>query len=588
MSYEDDVEKAPKVSKAVEDQGASGEDSVEYTTQGPFRRFVDSFKRKDVSDWQREGLTDVEIAARATAEAPLARDLKGRHIQMIAIGGAIGTGLFVGSGTSLSTGGPAGVLIAYLLVGSMLFCTVQALGELAVRFPISGSFATLSTRFIDPAWGFAMGWNYALQWLVVFPLELVAASLTIQFWRTDGSAAATVNPDAWVAIFYVVVAVINIFGVRGYGEAEFVFSIIKVTAVIGFIIFGIVINCGGGPHHEYIGGRYWHDPGAFASGAKGVIAVFVSAAFAFAGTELVGLASAETANPKKTLPRAAKQVFWRILIFYVVGLAIVGLLVPYNDPRLLSGTSSADATASPFVIAINNAGVRGLPSVINVVILIAVLSVGNSAVFACSRTVAALAAQKMCPKIFAYVDRKGRPIVAIGATLIFGLLCFLAGSDKQAEVFDWLLAFSGLSSVVTWGTICLVHIRFRRALYAQGMTTDVLAFKASLGVWGSVYGFTLNFLVICLQFWIALFPVGGSPDAEAFFKTYLTVPVVLVFYFGYKIWHWDWRIYFRADNIDVVTGVRELDMDRVIAENEEEKAAIRSRGFLYRTYRWWC
>ncbi|KAI6859980.1 amino acid permease, partial [Hortaea werneckii] len=286
----------------------------------------------------------------------------------------------------------------------MLYCTVHALGEMAVLFPVAGSFSAYSTRFLDPAWGFAMGWNYAMQWLVVLPLEIVAATLTIDFWNDS------INPDAFVAIFLVLIVVINLFGVKGYGEAEFVFSIIKVIAVVGFIILGIILNCGGGPDGGYIGAKYWYDPGAFNNGFKGLCSVFVTAAFAFAGTELVGLAAAETANPRKSLPSAVKQVFWRISLFYMVALTVVGLLVPYKDPRLLSAESSVDAKASPFVIAITNAGITGLPSVMNAVILIAVLSVGNSSIYGSSRTLAALADQGQAPKILGYIDRKGRPI----------------------------------------------------------------------------------------------------------------------------------------------------------------------------------
>ena len=262
-----------------------------------------------------------------------------------------GTGLFVGSGAALATGGPASVVIAFCLLGVLVYCTVQALGEMAVLFPVAGSFSAFSTRFLDPAWGFAMGWNYALQWLVSLPVEIVSACFTIQFW-TRGS----INNDAWVIIFLSLIICINFFGVKGYGEAEFFFSIVKVVAVIGFIVLGIVLVVAGSPEGGFLGGRYWRDPGAFNNGFKGLCSVFTTAAFAFSGTELMGLAAAETANPRKSLPLAVKQVFWRITLFYVISLTLVGLCVPYNSPRLLSATSSSDVAASPFVIAINNAG----------------------------------------------------------------------------------------------------------------------------------------------------------------------------------------------------------------------------------------
>jgi len=354
--------------------------------------------------------------------------------------------------------------------------------------------------------------------LVVLPLEIVAATITIEYWNHGA-----INSDAWVAIFLVLIMAINLFGVKGYGEAEFVFAIIKVLAIVGFIILGIILDVGGGPRGEYIGGRYWHNPGAFNNGFKGLCSVFVSAAFAFAGTELVGLAAAETENPRKSLPTAVKQVFWRICLFYIVSLTLVGLLVPYTDPALLNGTSSVDVKASPFVIAIVNSGISGLPSVMNVVIMIAVLSVGNSSVYGSSRTLAALAEQGQAPRFLAYIDREGRPLFAIIIALALGFLAFLAGSSAQNDVFNWLLALSGLSSIFTWGSICLAHIRFRKGWKVQGHTLSEMAWTSQPGLIGSWVGFILNCLVLVAQFWTGIWPIGYGEDtpgeqAENFFE----------------------------------------------------------------------
>jgi amino acid transporter len=289
-----------------------------------------------------------------------------------------------------------------------------------------------------------MGWNYAMQWLVVLPLELTAAGITVDYWNSS------VNVGVFITIFLVALVFINLAGVRGYGEAEFVFSIIKVIAVVGFIILGIVIDCGGAPIGGYLGAHTWHDPGAFAYGFKGVCSVFVTAAFSFSGTELVGLAAAETANPRKTLPRATKQVFWRITLFYMISLFLVGLMVPYTNPQLLNGTSSVDVKASPFVIAIQNAGINVLPSIFNAVILISVLSVGNSSTFGSTRTIAALAEIGQAPKIFAYIDKKGRPLVALILALAMGCLAYINIAPVGTTVFNWLLALSGLSAFFTW------------------------------------------------------------------------------------------------------------------------------------------
>ena len=379
----------------------------------------------------------------------LNRKLKGRHMQMIAIGGSIGTGLFIGSGSALATGGPLALILDFGIIGIMLFCVVHALGELAVVFPIAGSFSVYSTRFIDPAWGFAMGWNYAMQWLVVLPLELTAAGITVSYWNSN------INVGVFITIFLVALVFINLAGVRGYGEAEFAFSIIKVIAVVGFIILGIVINCGGGPQGSYLGATYWHNPGALANGFKGICSVFVTAAFAFAGTELVGLAAAECENPRRTLPRATKQVFWRITLFYLISLFLIGLLVPYTNPQLLNSTSSVDVKASPFVIAIQNAGINVLPSIFNAVILVAVLSVGNSSTYGSTRTLAALAEIGQAPRIFAYIDKKGRPLVALILSLALGCLAYINIAPVGPAVFNWLVALSGLSSFFTWYTYLL-------------------------------------------------------------------------------------------------------------------------------------
>lgn len=548
---------------------------------GRWQAFKDSFKKMEEPEYA-EGLTDLEKAAIRTANSPLQKSLKNRHLQMIAIGGSIGTGLFIGSGNALKTGGPASLVIGWILMGAMLFCMCNALGELAVVFPVSGAFNTYATRFIDPSLGFAMGWNYALQWFVVLPLELVAASITVQYWNK------TINPDAWVCIFYTVIVAINFFGVKGYGEAEFLFSFIKVIAVIGFIILGIILTCGGGPVKGYIGGKYWHDPGAFAAGFKGVCTVFVTAAFSFAGTELVGLAAAESANPRKFVPRATKQVFWRIALFYIISLTLIGLLVPYTNENLGVG-GSYNAAASPFVIAIKTHGIKGLPSVINVVIMIAVLSVGNSSVYGCSRTLASLASQGMAPEIFAYVDRAGRPLWGIVVTSIFGLLSFISASPKEGDVFNWLLALSGLSSIFTWGSICLAHLRVRYAMKVQGRNPfEEFAYTSQCGVIGSAFGLLMNVLVLMAQFWVALFPLGGSPNASDFFQAYLAAPVVLAFYIGHKLWKRNFILYIRGKDIDLDTGRANHDLELLKQEIAEEKAALAAKPFYYRVYRFWC
>jgi amino acid transporter len=342
-------------------------------------------------------------------------------------------------------------------------------------------------------------------------------------------------------------------------------------------LLGVVLNIGGGPGGSYIGARYWIDPGAFNNGFKGLCSVFVTAAFAFGGTELVGLTAAETSNPRKTLPTAIKQVFWRICLFYVVSLTIVGFLVPYTDPRLVGNTTSqnTNSRASPFVIAVINAGIEGLDSVINAVIIVAVLSVGNSAVYGSSRTLAALAEQNQGPRILGYIDRRGRPLVAILSASTIGLLAFLASTPAQEEVFNWLLAASGLSSILQWASICLCHIRFRHAWKLQGHSLDDLAFRSQPGVIGSWIGLLINLLILVAQFWTGFAPIGWEKNTAAqnvsdFFQQYLTVPVILLFYLAYKIYYR--TPIMKVEMMDLSTGMRELNIKDLLAQERLEQS----------------
>ncbi|EPQ66286.1 Bgt-2620 [Blumeria graminis f. sp. tritici] len=461
-------------------------------------------------------------------EGALQKNLKPRHLKMIAISGCVGTGLFVASGKALEAGGPASLLIAFMVIGFMLHLTMHSLGEITALYPVAGSFAAYSTRFIDPAWGFAMGW-----WLTVLPLEIIAASVTVNFWDSDKTKHLI-----FVSVFLVAIIAINLFGAAGFGEAEFIFGSIKVAAVVGFIIFGIISDCGGVPGHGYLGGTYWRDPGAFHNGFKGLSSVLVCAAFSFAGTELVGLTAAECENPSKELPKAIKQIFWRILIFYITSLILIGLLVPYSDSHLLR-SGNADSMASPFVIAIERAGVSVFPSIMNAVIFVALISVGNSSVYGSSRTLSGLAHDGQAPKILGYIDRNGRPIFSMLVASVFGLLCYIVNLKSQATVLEWMLSLSGLSSVLTWGSICLAHIRFRLAWTSQGNSLEDLPYQSPYGIWGSSLALFINFLVIAAQFWIGGWPVGyrdPKQQAETFFKAFLCILIIATFYISFKIW----------------------------------------------------
>ncbi|TDZ25409.1 Amino-acid permease inda1 [Colletotrichum orbiculare MAFF 240422] len=523
--------------------GEAARDENFYTRNG---LNFESFKPRDYG----RGLVELD------------RTMKSRHLHMIAIGGSIGAGFFVGSGGALSDGGPASVLIDFSIIGIMMFNVVYALGELAVMYPVSGGFYIYSSRFIDPSWGFAMGWNYVFQWAIVLPLELTVCAMTINYWE----GARSVSPAVWISIFWIAIIVINTFGTLGYAEEEFWSSLLKLSAIVIFMIIAFILVLGGGPSHgrynEYWGARHWYDPGAFNNGFKGFCAVFVTAAFSFAGTELVGLAAAESKNPLKSLPGAIKQVFWRITLFYILGLFFVGLLVPYNDPTLMNSDNAYADGASPFVIAANHAGLYGYDHFMNSIILISVLSLGVSCVYGGSRTLTALAQQGYAPKLFSYIDKSGRPLPSVVLHLVCGALAYITLDTGGNKVFSWLLSMSALAALFTWGSICLAHIRFRKAWAYHGHTVDEIPFKAALGVTGSWIGLSLCILVFIAQTYVAISPIGSDTNtAEGFFEAMLTVPVIIVFWIAGFIWkRTGWL---RTHQMDVDTGRRELDWDEI-------------------------
>ncbi|PSR76033.1 amino acid permease-domain-containing protein [Coniella lustricola] len=526
---------------------------------------LDSFKKRDYG----RGIVELD------------RSMKTRHLHMIAIGGSIGAGFFVGSGKALHNGGPASLLIDFFIIGVMMFNVVYALGELACMYPVSGGFYTYSTRFIDPSWGFAMGWNYVFQWAIVLPLELTVCGLTIQYWNPDISVAV------WITVFLVLIIIVNVFGTLGYAEEEFWASLLKLAATVIFIIIAFVLVLGGGPssgqYSEYWGARLWYDPGAFRYGFRGFCSVFVTAAFAFSGTELVGLAAAEAKNPVKSLPGAIKQVFWRITLFYILGLFFVGLLIASDDPNLLGANAIADVNASPFVLVGKYAGLRGFDSFMNVIILVSVVSIGVSSVYGGSRTLTALAQQGYAPKIFTYIDRSGRPLFSVGIILLFGCLAYINLSATGPTVFDWLQALSGLAALFTWGSICLAHIRFRKAWKMSGHTLDEIPFKAILGVYGSWLGLILVVLVLIAQFYVAIAPPGGGINgAQGFFQSYLAAPVVLIFWLGGFVWKR--QGWLRTRDIDVDSGRRELDWDEINAYRAEVAAMPAWRRYVHKVF----
>ncbi|WP_172257291.1 amino acid permease [Saccharibacillus deserti] len=456
----------------------------------------------------------------------LKKGLQARHMTMIALGGAIGTGLFLASGGAIAGAGPGGALLAYGAVGIMVYFLMTSLGELATYSPEPGSFSSYAGRFVDPALGFAMGWNYWYNWAVTIAAELAAATLIIKYWFPDSSSFL------WSVLFLAILFLLNALSVRAYGEAEYWFALIKIVTVILFLVIGVAMIFGvmGG---EAVGfSNFTAGDAPFNGGFLAFLGVFMAAGFSFQGTELIGVAAGESENPRRNVPRAIRQVFWRILIFYILAIFVIGLLIPYTDPNLLNGGLD-QIGVSPFTLVFERAGFAFAAAVMNAIILTSVLSAGNSGMYASTRMLYALAIEGKAPKFLAKLTRGGVPINALIMTAAVGMLAFLASFFGDGVVYSWLLNASGMCGFITWVGIAVSHYRFRRAFVKQGRSLDELPYRARWFPFGPLFAFALCLVVIVGQSLSTI--ENGNVDWMGFTATYLSVPLFLVLWFGYKL-----------------------------------------------------
>ena len=423
----------------------------------------------------------------------LKRSLQARHLQMIAIGGAIGTGLFLASGGTIAQAGPGGALVAYAVIGVMVLFVMQSLGEMATHLPVSGSFQTYATRYVSSSFGFATGWNYWFNWAITLAAELVAAGVIMSYWWPG------VPGWVWAAIFLALLTGLNAMSARAFGEGEFWFAAIKVTTVLVFLVLGVLMIFGimGGKSPGFSNWTTGDAP--FAGGWLSIVSVFMIAGFSFQGTELVGVAAGESENPRKNMPRAIRTIFWRIMLFYIAAITIIGFLLPYTDPSLLASATGGDVAASPFTMVFERAGIGIAAGLMNAVILTAVLSAGNSGLYASTRMLQALAAEGKAPRVFARLNERGVPIMALAATAAIGMFAFVSSIVGDGAAYVWLLNVSGLSGFIVWVGISWSHFRFRRAWLKQGHSLKELPYVAPLFPLGPLLALIVIIVVILGQ-----------------------------------------------------------------------------------------
>ncbi|KAF9920570.1 hypothetical protein FBU30_009577 [Linnemannia zychae] len=440
------------------------------------------------------------------------RDLKSRHLQMIAVGGTIGTGIFLSSGGSVAAAGPLGALISYTIVGTMVFFIVDSLGEMSAYLPLPGAFTTFGARFVDPALGFGLGVGYAFQWIITVTIEVTAAGMILQYWWP--------HLKMWIPalVFIVLLVGVTLLGVKAFGELEYWLSMIKVLTCVIFIIIGILVDTGavGG---RFIGGENWHIDQAPIVGED---------ARDFGGTELIGITAGVSSNPAKA----------RILLFYILSVTVIGLCIPWTDPNLLNSVYAEvneAATIAPFTIVIKMANLPGADHAINAVLLTAVLSAGQSSFYASTRTLMAMGREGKMPAIFGRVNSRGVPLYSLAFVTAIASIAFVADVVGTGIVFEWLVNLTGMSALLTWMSISIIHLRFRAAFKAQDRSLSDLPYIAPLFPYSCYISIALSLMIVFLQGYQA---VTADPfEVKGIVAVFVGAPVFFATILGWKLYH---------------------------------------------------
>lgn len=394
----------------------------------------------------------------------LNRTMKSRHLMMLSLGGVIGTGLFLNVGYTINQAGAGGAIIGYLIGGFILYMVMTCLGELAVHMPVTGSFQTYATKFIHPTAGFSLGWMYFVGSAATAGVEFTAAGILMKHWFPD------MPTWIWCAIFIVLLFSLNALSTRGFAEAEFWFAGIKVLAVVFFIIVGAAAIFGIVPMADRVAPHLTNLEPTLLFPA-GIIIIFVTmmnVIFSYQGSELVGIAAGETENPQKTIPKAIRTILVRIIVFYIASIVILSAIFPSSELGLLE---------SPFVTLLELVGIPYAADIMNFIILTAILSVGNSCLYASTRLLWAMSLEDMAPKIFSKTSKRNIPLNALLFTMIFSLLSLLTSVMKADAVFVLLMSIAGISVTISWMGIALSQFMFRRKYVKSGGRLEDLQYR---------------------------------------------------------------------------------------------------------------
>ncbi|WP_082791716.1 amino acid permease [Bacillus nakamurai] len=447
-------------------------------------------------------------------ENQLQRTMKSRHLFMISLGGVIGTGFFLSTGYTINQAGPLGAVLSYLVGGFIMFLTMLCLGELAVALPVSGSFQTYATKFISPAFGFAFGWLYWLGWAVTCAIEFLSAGQLMLRWFPH------VGVWVWCLVFVGLMFILNAITTKAFAESEFWFSGIKILVILLFIILGGaamfgLIDLKHGAQAPFF--THFYEDGLFPNGIKAMLITMITVNFAFQGTELIGVAAGESEDPEKTIPRSIRQTVWRTLVFFVLSIIVIAGMIPWKQ---------AGVVESPFVVVFEQIGIPYAADIMNFVILIALLSVANSGLFASTRILYAMANEGQAFKALGKTNKRGVPLNALIVTLAVACLSLLSKVAAPETVYMFLLSLAGLSAQVGWITISLSQLMFRRKYIREGGKVEDLKFKTPLYPMLPLVGLTLNTVVL----------ISLAFDSEQRLALYCGIPFMVICFIVYHLY----------------------------------------------------
>ncbi|PLB46228.1 hypothetical protein P170DRAFT_467331 [Aspergillus steynii IBT 23096] len=470
----------------------------------------------------------------------LHRRLRGREVQLFAVGGAIGTSLFVQMAAVLPKAGPAGLFLGFVAYATIALSVNQCFAEMVCYLPVPSPFVRLASHWVDDALSFAMGWNWFLNMALGIPYEIVAINVLLTYW-TDKIPVAVV-----VVMLILSNRLLNILTVRYFGISEFYLSIFKIFLMLGLIMYTFVTMVGGNPRHDVYGFRYWRDPGAFVSYLVpgdtgrfcGVVASMVQASFTMVGPEYISMAAAEAERPRTVMKKAYSAFVWRLMFFFLGGALCMGIVLPYDDPVLaatLDGTREGSGTgaASPYVISMDHFNIKGLPSLVNALIMTSVFSAGNNLVFSGARTLHGMALEGQAPAFLSRCNRAGLPYYAVACTMVFSALGFLQVSNSSATVLNWLVSIITASYLLNYFGTCITYLHFHAACRRQGVDRNSLPYKGLFqpyAAWYTVFGTGIMMLVLGFDLFF-----DGQWDTTSFFLNYTMIGFFVVTFIFWKV-----------------------------------------------------